>query len=42
MKMKKQLLSKVLLMAVATFLLVSCNTGKKPAADTAEETTVDF
>jgi sugar phosphate isomerase/epimerase len=42
MKMKKQLLSKVLLMTVATFLLVSCNTGKKPAADTAEETTVDF
>jgi len=42
MNMKKQLLSKVLLMTVATFLLVSCNTGKKPAADTAEETTVDF
>ena len=42
MKMKKQLLSKVMLMAVATAFLVSCNTGKKPAADTAEETTVDF
>ena len=41
MKMKKQMLLKVLFMAVATVLLVSCNTGKKPAADTAEETTVE-
>ena len=39
--MKKQLLSKVMLMAFATAFLVSCNTGKKPAADTAEETTVE-
>ena len=39
--MKKQLLSKVLFMAVAAIFLVSCNTGKKPAADAAEETTVE-
>jgi len=39
--MKKQLLSKVLFMAVATVLLVSCNTGKKPAADTEEQAAVE-
>jgi len=42
MKMKNQFFSKVLFMAVAAVFLVSCNTGKKPAADTVEETTPDF
>ena len=37
MKMKKHLLSKVLLMAVAAVFLVSCNTGTKSSADTAED-----
>jgi len=35
--MKKHLLSKVLLMAVAAVFLVSCNTGTKSSADTAED-----
>ena len=39
--MKKQLLSKVLFMAVASVMLVSCNTGTKSSADTTEETTVE-
>lgn len=39
--MKKQLLSKVLFMAVAALMLVSCNTGSKSSADTTEETTVE-
>ncbi len=39
--MKKQFFSKVLFMAVATALLVSCNTGKKPAAETEEQATVE-
>ena len=39
--MKKQLLSKVLFMAVAAVFLVSCNTGKKPAAETEEQATVE-
>ena len=39
--MKNQFFSKVLFMAVAAMFLVSCNIGKKPAADTAEETTVE-
>jgi len=39
--MKNQFFSKVLFMAVAAVFLVSCNTGKKPAADAVEETTVE-
>jgi len=39
--MKKHFFSKVLFMAVATALLVSCNTGKKPAAETEEQATVE-
>jgi len=39
--MKKHFFSKVLFMAVATAFLVSCNTGKKPAAETEEQTTVE-
>jgi sugar phosphate isomerase/epimerase len=41
MKMKNQLFSKVLFMAVAAVFLVSCNTGKKPAAEAEEQTTVE-
>jgi len=33
--------AKMMFMAVAAMFLVSCNIGKKPAADTAEETTVE-
>ncbi len=44
--MKKQLISKVLFMALAVVFLASCNTGKKPAAEAEEvaieETTPDF
>ena len=39
--MKKQFFSKVLFMAVAAVFLVSCNTGKKPAAETEELATVE-
>ena len=39
--MKKQIFTKVLFMAVATMFLVSCNTGKKPAAETEEQATVE-
>jgi len=39
--MKKQFFSKVLFMAVAAVFLVSCNTGKKPAAETEEQATVE-
>jgi len=39
--MKKHLFSKVLFMAVAAMFLVSCNTGKKPAAETEEQATVE-
>jgi sugar phosphate isomerase/epimerase len=46
MKMKKQLFTKVLFMAVVAIFLVSCNTGKKPAAEaegqSTEEVTPDF
>lgn len=41
MKMKKHLFTKVLFMAVAAMFLVSCNTGKKPAAETEEQATVE-
>ena len=41
MKMKKQIFTKVLFMAVAAMFLVSCNTGKKPAAETEEQETVE-
>lgn len=37
--MKKQLLSKVLFMAVAALMLISCNTGSKSSAETTEEIT---
>ena len=39
--MKKQFFTKVLFMAVAAMFLVSCNTGKKPAAETEEQATVE-
>ena len=39
--MKKQIFTKVLFMAVAAMFLVSCNTGKKPAAETEEQETVE-
>ena len=39
--MKKHLFSKVLFMAVAAMFLVSCNTGKKPAAETEEQVPVE-
>ena len=39
--MKNQFFSKVLFMAVAVVFLVSCNTGKKPAAETEEQATVE-
>ncbi len=41
MKMKKQLISKVLFMAVATALLVSCNTGTKSSAAAEDETKLE-
>jgi len=39
--MKKQFFSKVLFLAVAAIFLVSCNTGKKPAAESGEQATVE-
>jgi sugar phosphate isomerase/epimerase len=41
MNMKNQFMPKVLLMAVATVLLVSCNTGSKSSTTTEEETPCD-
>ncbi len=39
--MKKHFFSKVLFMAVAAVFLVSCNTGKKPAAETEDQAAVE-
>ncbi|MDF1576670.1 MAG: sugar phosphate isomerase/epimerase [Bacteroidales bacterium] len=39
--MKKQLLSKVLFVAVAALFLVSCNSGKKPAAEAESQAVVE-
>jgi sugar phosphate isomerase/epimerase len=40
-KMKKQLLSKVLFLAVAAVMLVACNTASKSSDETTEEATVE-
>jgi sugar phosphate isomerase/epimerase len=39
--MKKQMLSKVLFMAVAALILVSCNSGTKSSAETTDDTAVE-